>query len=125
MDTLSSPYYKAMNAGTNNSELDFFKPLIDATAPTIMQVLPALNSGGVERGTLEISDALVSVGWNSIVVSNGGSMVKELTDNGGVHITLSVGSKNPLKWFKCYSRLQKIISAHDVDLIHARSRIPA
>jgi glycosyltransferase involved in cell wall biosynthesis len=114
-----------MNTDTENSELDFFKTPIGAKAPTIMQVLPALNSGGVERGTLEISEALVSVGWNSIVVSEGGSMVKELTNNGGVHITLNVGSKNPLKWFKCYSRLQGIISAYDVDLIHARSRIPA
>ena len=125
VDTLSSPYYKAMNTGTNNSELDFFKTPIGAKAPTIMQVLPALNSGGVERGTLEISDALVAVGWNSIVVSKGGSMVKELTENGGVHITLNAGSKNPLKWFKCYCRLLGVISKYDVNLIHARSRIPA
>ena len=97
MTALSRPYYKAMNTDTENSELDFFKTPIGAKAPTIMQVLPALNSGGVERGTLEISEALVSVGWNSIVVSEGGSMVKELTNNGGVHITLNVGSKNPIK----------------------------
>ena len=125
MTDLSRPYYKAMNTDTENSERSFFKTPIGAKAPTIMQVLPALNSGGVERGTLEISEALVSVGWNSIVVSEGGSMVKELTNNGGVHITLNVGSKNPLNWFKCYSRLQRRILAYGIDLIHARSRIPA
>ena len=125
MTDLSRPYYKAMNANIKNSGLDFFKTPIGAKVPTIMQVLPALNSGGVERGTLEISEALVSVGWNSIVISQGGTMVKELTNNGGVHIALNVGSKNPLKWFKYYSRLQEIILKYDVDLIHARSRIPA
>ncbi|MBT5914303.1 MAG: glycosyl transferase, partial [Rhodospirillaceae bacterium] len=49
-----------------------------------MQVLPSLNSGGVERGTLEISKALITSGWKSIVVSQGGSMVNQLKNEGGI-----------------------------------------
>ena len=41
----------------------------------VMQLLPELNSGGVERGTLEIARALVAQGHTSLVVSNGGRMV--------------------------------------------------
>ena len=37
----------------------------------VIQVLPALNSGGVERGTLEISEYLVKKGWRSVVISSG------------------------------------------------------
>ena len=50
-----------------------------------MQFVPNLNSGGVERGTLEIAQALVNAGHESHVVSNGGRMVDELTRQGSIH----------------------------------------
>ena len=61
---------------------------------TILQVVPALISGGVERGTLEIAKNIARVGHNSIVISAGGPMVKSLEDSGSEHITLNVNSKN-------------------------------
>ena len=77
MNDQNYSYYEALNSDDTNTDFDFFKPSIGDKTPTIMQVLPALNSGGVERGTIEISKALASAGWKSVVVSNGGSMVKE------------------------------------------------
>ncbi len=118
-------YYEALNSGDTTTDFDFFKPSIGDKPPTIMQVLPALNSGGVERGTIEISKALVSSGWKSVVLSNGGSMVKELTNSGGVHVNLDIGSKNPLNWPNNYLRLKEAVYQYDVSLIHARSRMPA
>ncbi|MFX9787958.1 glycosyl transferase, partial [Acinetobacter baumannii] len=61
---------------------------------TVLQVLPALHSGGVERGTLEISRALVAAGHHSIVVSNGGQMVEQLVREGSEHISLPVHRKS-------------------------------
>ncbi len=44
----------------------------------ILQVLPALNSGGVERGTVDFAREIVKLGHESIVLSNGGRMVGDL-----------------------------------------------
>ena len=92
---------------------------------TIAQILPALNTGGVERGVVEISKALVDNNFRSIVISSGGYMVSQITRNGGIHYDLDVNTKNPLKWPKIRSELKKILESENVDLIHFCSRAPA
>ncbi len=94
-------------------------------APVIMQILPRLDTGGVERGTLDIASALVTAGKCSIVVSSGGTMVRELERVGALHITIPVNSKNPIVMLKNANTLTNLIQAHGVDIIHARSRAPA
>ena len=90
-----------------------------------MQVLPALVTGGVERGAADVAAALVAAGWKSIVVSEGGPMVREIERAGATHVTLPVASKNPFTLRKNVGRLAAVARAHGVDLIHARSRAPA
>ncbi len=97
----------------------------DGRVPTILQVLPSLVTGGVERGTADISAALVQAGWRSIVVSAGGMMVHEIERHGGTHVTLPVDSKNPLVIRRNIERLGEVIAKYEVDLVHARSRAPA
>ena len=92
---------------------------------TILQVVPALISGGVERGTLEIAKNIVRVGHNSIVISAGGPMVKSLEDGGSEHITLNVASKNPVTIWKNARKLANIIRSRNIHIVHARSRAPA
>ena len=89
---------------------------------TVLQVLPALEQGGVERGVIEIDNALVKAGWNSIVVSNGGRMEKQLL---GKHLKLPTNSKNPLKILLNAHFLKFVIKENKVDIVHARSRAPA
>jgi len=91
---------------------------------TILQVLPALNSGGVERGTLEISKYLVSKNHRSIVISKGGRMKDKLVKEGGEHIELAIGKKSLLT-LRLIPKLIKILSTNNVDVIHIRSRFPA
>ena len=62
----------------------------------VLQLLPALDSGGVERGTLEIARALVAAGHESVVLSKGGRLVEQLQREGSRHITLELGRKSPL-----------------------------
>lgn len=93
--------------------------------PTIMQVLPALVTGGVERGAADVSAAIVAAGWKSVVVSEGGPMVREVERAGGVHVTLPIGSKNPITMRRNVARLVEVARLHGADLIHARSRAPA
>jgi glycosyltransferase involved in cell wall biosynthesis len=92
---------------------------------TILQVVPALNAGGVERGTLEIAKKIVQSGHKSIVISSGGKMLPQLEQEGSIHIYMDVASKNPFKiWGNSY-KLATIINEMDIDIVHARSRIPA
>lgn len=95
------------------------------TAPTVLQVLPALETGGVERGTVEIAQAIVAAGGRAIVASEGGRMVHELTRAGARHVELPLATKNPLGIRANIKRLEKLIHAEDVHLVHARSRAPA
>ncbi len=91
----------------------------------MLQVLPALHTGGVERGAVDVAAALVEAGWTSLVVSAGGPMVRELDRVGALHITLPVDSKNPLTMAANIGRLAAVIRRYGVDIVHARSRAPA
>ena len=91
----------------------------------IVQLLPELNEGGVERGAMELSRELVKLGHESIIISAGGKLVEQIKKDGGTHITFDVHSKNiftaPLRVVK----LKKILKELQPDIIHARSRVPA
>jgi glycosyltransferase involved in cell wall biosynthesis len=92
---------------------------------TILQVLPSLIAGGVERGTIDISRALIENGFNSIVASSGGVLSDNIGYYEGKHIKLPVDSKNPLQIYNNINSLTQIIKSQKVDIIHARSRAPA
>jgi len=90
-----------------------------------VQVLPALNSGGVERGTLEMAEYLVKKGWRSVVISSGGKLEQRLVRQGSLHINLPSHTKNPLRWFDLKAQYEKIFFQEKPDIIHIRSRVPA
>lgn len=89
---------------------------------TVVQLLPALESGGVERSTLEIAQALVDAGHRAIVVSAGGRLVPRLEALGAMHVALDIGRKSP-GVFRHVSALRRAIEG--ADIVHARSRLPA
>lgn len=91
---------------------------------TVIQILPELNSGGVERGTTEIANALVRAGHRSFVISAGGRLVIQLEREGTTHITLPVGVKR-LSTLRYIWQLRKIFREIKPDIIHLRSRLPA
>lgn len=92
--------------------------------PTVLQVLPALEAGGVERATIDIAIALSAVG-PTYVASAGGALVKNLESQGIHHIDLPLNSKNPLVLLKNAKRIYDLIRTFDIDIIHAHSRAPA
>ena len=93
---------------------------------TVLQVLPSLFSGGVERGTVDISKTIVDSGMKSIVVSSGGPLASKISEYGGVHITIpTIASKNPFTIYNNIEIIEQICTMNDVDIIHARSRAPA
>ena len=91
---------------------------------TVVQMLPELESGGVERGTLEIGKYLADNDHRSIVISAGGRMVKQLEEEGSYHIGWKVGAKSPLT-IKYLVPLRRLLKKEKVDVLHLRSRMPA
>ena len=92
---------------------------------TILQVLPALETGGVERGTVDMVRAIVDAGDRAIVISSGGPLVHDVERAGGIHIAMPVHSKNPFSIGSNRRALMRIIKQYNVDIVHARSRAPA
>lgn len=91
---------------------------------TVVQVLPALESGGVERGTLEVARYLVQQGHRSIVISAGGRLVAQLEAEGSEHVRWPIGSKSLLT-LRLIRRMRRFFEDNHVDIVHARSRFPA
>jgi glycosyltransferase involved in cell wall biosynthesis len=91
----------------------------------VLQVLPALETGGVERGTVEMVQAIVAAGGTALVASAGGRMVAEVERAGGRHVGLKLMTKDPLNIWLNAGPLAGLIRREGVSLVHARSRAPA
>jgi len=94
-------------------------------APVVLQVLPSLITGGVERGTVEIAQAIAEAEATALVASAGGPLVHTIQRAGGHHITLPLTTKSPLGIWRNAAALEALIRDHKVSLVHARSRAPA
>ena len=92
---------------------------------TIVQILPRLNRGGVERGTLEIAQAIINAGGNAVVISAGGILEGRLKYIGAKHIKLSVHTKNPFRWMLVRHKVKAALKDVGADIVHVRSRAPA
>lgn len=91
----------------------------------ILQILPELKVGGVETGTVDFAKYLVEHGHKSVVVSNGGELVDTLTRTGSKHYVLPVHRKSIISVIKLIKPLRRIIKEENIDIVHARSRVPA
>ncbi len=92
---------------------------------TILQVVPEMSAGGVERTVLEMTEAIVAAGGRALIATKGGRLESELIALGGEIFHMDVKSRNPLIMQLNTGKLRKLINAESVDLVHARSRAPA
>lgn len=90
-----------------------------------LQLVPAMEQGGVERGVVEMNRVIVAAGWENVVVSAGGRLADEIAADGGRHVELDVKSKNPLTYFSRAAKLRKLLLAERPDVVCAHSRVPA
>ena len=91
----------------------------------IVQVIPELNEGGVERGVVELNREFVKKGIESFVISAGGKLENQINLDGGNHVKFDVCSKNIFTVFSRVNSLKKILKEINPDIIHVRSRVPA
>lgn len=90
----------------------------------VLQVVPELNLGGVEKGTLELAKFLALNGHLPVVISNGGELERELREFGIKHYKLPVHRKSPFSLL-LLPKILAILRKEQIDILHARSRVPA
>jgi len=100
-------------------------PATPTPGPVILQVLPALETGGVERGTVEITAAIARAGGTPLVASAGGRLAASVERAGGRNILLPLVGRSPWQIWRNAAKLTDIIRRENVALVHARSRGPA
>jgi len=93
--------------------------------PTILQIIPTLNSGGAEMDTLTLTRALMRAEAQPLIATEGGRMNEDCRQAGGEIINFPAATKNPVRILANAHALKRVIQLHNVDLIHARSRAPA
>jgi len=91
----------------------------------IVQLLPEMNEGGVERGVMELNREFVQKGIDSVVISRGGKLASQVEADGGSHICFDVCKKNPFNLLYRIYKLKKLLQKLSPDIVHARSRLPA
>ena len=96
-----------------------------SSMPVILQIVPALETGGAERTAIEVAEAIVLAGGRALVASEGGRLEDDLAAAGGELIRFPAATKNPYAIWKNASALEALIGERSVALVHARSRAPA
>ena len=91
----------------------------------VLQIIPELETGGAERTTVDIAEALTMVGARALVATEGGRLVGELQAKGGEWLPFPAASKNPASMIWNAKSLAALIKREKVDIVHARSRAPA
>jgi lipopolysaccharide heptosyltransferase II len=91
----------------------------------ILQIVPHLNVGGVETGTVDLARSLKERNHKPIVISAGGRLVQELEAANIKHYCLSVDKKSIFNILKMIPQVVEIIKKEEIDIVHARSRVPA
>ena len=91
----------------------------------VAQILPSLDSGGVERGTIQVANYLSELKLKNNIISNGGRLINEINKNYTTHFQLAVHSKNFFTYPAIASKLKKIIIDQNINIVHIRSRAPA
>lgn len=100
-------------------------PATSPRRPVVLQVLPALETGGVERGTVEMTAAITRAGGQALVASAGGRLASSVVRAGGRNILLPLVSRSPWRIWRNAAALEAVIRQEKIDLVHARSRGPA
>ena len=91
----------------------------------IAQLLPSLDTGGVERGVVDLSNHLSNKRIKNHIISNGGNLVKYLNNKYTIHHKLNVRSKNFLLFPLISKEINNLLKQYKINILHTRSRGPA
>lgn len=101
------------------------RPLPQARPMGVLQIVPRMDHGGVERGVVDINRVLVAAGRRSVLATSGGRLCDRIIHDGGMVVSLPVHAKSPLIMLLNIWRLRRLIRTAAIDVVHVRSRAPA
>jgi glycosyltransferase involved in cell wall biosynthesis len=93
--------------------------------PTILQIIPRLDTGGAELSAVEVAAAIVRAGGRALVLAEPGRLAARVTDAGGEVVPFPAAAKSPVRIVANARAIVRLIRRESVDLVHARSRAPA
>jgi len=91
----------------------------------LVQIVPSLDSGGVERGTIDLANFLSHKNLSNHIISNGGRLLKNIDTSFTNHYKLPVNSKNIFKYPFIAKKIFKYVTSNNINIVHVRSRGPA
>ena len=95
----------------------------------VLQLIPALKTGGVEQSAVEMAQWLQDQGHQAFVVAKATpqsqTKAQKLGRAGAVWLPLNLASKNPFLQVWNVLRLCLYVKQQRIQLLHARSRLPA
>ena len=83
----------------------------------VLQILPSLHVGGVERGVIDLARAMKKRGEYPVVMSSGGELTAELQKIGVPHYTLPVHKKSLLS-LSLVPKIVEIIHRERIEVVH-------
>ena len=91
----------------------------------LIQVVPSMESGGVEKGTIDLSNFLSKKNFTNYIASSGGNLLNYIDNINSKHIKLPLDSKNFFIYPFLANKLEKKINEFGINILHIRSRAPA
>jgi glycosyltransferase involved in cell wall biosynthesis len=91
----------------------------------VLIVVPTLDMGAADRGTLDLVGILASAGHRPIVVSRGGRLQPLVEAAGGEVIQARADSQNPFVMLRNAVLLARLVRSRGCNVIHAHGRAPA
>ncbi|HSF95841.1 MAG TPA: glycosyltransferase family 4 protein [Thermohalobaculum sp.] len=119
-------FVSSFNSGQDVDEISRSGEAREEHRPlTVLQIIPRMEIGGAERGTLEITEAVIREGGRALIATAGGQLLPRVTKAGGEVIAMNVDTRNPLNLWQNARLLARLIQDLGIDVVHARSRAPA
>jgi glycosyltransferase involved in cell wall biosynthesis len=90
--------------------------------PTVLQLVPALDGGGIARAAIDTAAALIASGGKALIAGGGGqAMAGELRRLKIAHLDVALEAEGLVAAYVGLRRLREAMAGHDIDIIHSRS----
>lgn len=89
--------------------------------PSVLQLVPALDRGGIARAAIDTAAALVASGGKALIAGSGQAMVGELRRLKIAHLDIALDGDGLVAAYAGLRRLREAMAGHGIDIIHSRS----
>lgn len=89
--------------------------------PSVLQLVPALDRGGIARAAIDSAAALVAAGGKALIAGGGQAMAGELRRLKVTHLDVALDADGLVAAYAGLRRLREAMAGREIDILHARS----